>query len=62
MQLFLVILTVSFSDCQAQSGNADMQSSAKMSGDNAPVGENRDHYYQWTWISLSGPHGQAEFP
>lgn len=62
MQLFLVILTVSFSDCQAQSDNAVMQSSAKMSGDNAPVGEKRDHYYQWSWISLSDPHSQAEFP
>lgn len=33
-----------------------------MSGDSAPAGENRDHYYQWSWISLSDPHSQAECP
>lgn len=44
------------------SGNAVMQSSAKMSGDSAPVGEKRDHYYQWSWISLGYHYGQAGFP
>lgn len=61
MQLFLVILTVLSSDCEAQSGNAVTQSSPKVSGNKAPVGENRDLYDQWCWISLSDPHSQAEF-